>query len=87
MPPRAGQPGAADGCHADASRRHTHTQSALMQDQVEALQAKGVAADFLSSTRAAAERAAIMARLAPSAAQRDRLALLFVTPELLATER
>lgn len=75
--------------------------AALMQDQVAALQATGVPADYLSSTRTAAERRAILDQLSPSAAAAaaaaaaadggssggsSRLALLYVTPELIATE-
>lgn len=71
-----------------------------MQDQVSALQAIGVAADYLSSTRSAAERKHILDQLTPSRAaaavaagsndsndSNDRLALLYVTPELIATDR
>lgn len=65
-----------------------------MQDQVSALQATGVSADYLSSTRTAAERRAILDQLTPTAAASaaagsngDRLALLYVTPELIATDR
>jgi superfamily II DNA helicase RecQ len=65
-----------------------------MQDQVAALQAHGVKADYLSSTRTAAERRALLDQLTPTAAaaaaagsSADRLALLYVTPELLATDR
>jgi hypothetical protein len=74
--------------------------TALMQDQVAAFQAHGVNADYLSSTRTAAERRALLAQLTPAAAAAaataaagsngngsDRLALLYVTPELLATDR
>jgi superfamily II DNA helicase RecQ len=66
-----------------------------MQDQVSALQATGVPADYLSSTRTAAERRAILDNLTPAAAAAaaagdgssgGRLALLYVTPELLATD-
>lgn len=63
-----------------------------MQDQVSALQDLGIAADYLASTRSTAERSAIFAKLS-AAADRDRdtvqqqLALLYVTPELLATDR
>ncbi|KAF6258225.1 P-loop containing nucleoside triphosphate hydrolase protein [Scenedesmus sp. NREL 46B-D3] len=71
---------------------------ALMQDQVAALQARGIAADFLSSSRSTAERTALLARLdaaAPAAAAAGwgaaaggggPLVLLYVTPELLATD-
>jgi len=64
---------------------------------VSALQAIGVAADYLSSTRSAAERKHILDQLTPSSAaaamaagsngSNDRLALLYVTPELIATDR
>jgi superfamily II DNA helicase RecQ len=71
--------------------------AALMQDQVAALQARGIAADYLASSRSSAERKALLARLdaaAPSAAAAGSaasggvgaLALLYVTPELLATD-
>jgi hypothetical protein len=76
-------------CHCPAL---PHT--ALMQDQVSALQSTGVPADYLSSTRTAAERRAILDKLTPTAAavaaagsSGDRLALLYVTPELIATDR
>ncbi|WIA40378.1 hypothetical protein OEZ86_013742 [Tetradesmus obliquus] len=71
---------------------------ALMQDQVAALQARGIAADFLSSSRSSTERKALLARLDGAAAAAAaaagsgaggagrRLALLYVTPELLATD-
>jgi hypothetical protein len=65
-----------------------------MQDQVASLQARGLAADYLASTRSESERAALLARLdalGPGAAAAARggaapLALLYVTPELLQTE-
>jgi superfamily II DNA helicase RecQ len=64
-----------------------------MQDQVAALQARGIAADFLSSSRSNAERKALLARLDAAAAAGSgaseggsQLALLYVTPELLATD-
>lgn len=65
-----------------------------MQDQVTALQATGVSADYLSSTRTAAERKALLDKLSPATAAAaaaagssgDRLALLYVTPELIATD-
>eukprot|EP00775_Hariotina_reticulata_P005180 gene5180-5418_t len=76
---------------------------ALMQDQVSALQAKGITAAYLSSTQTAAERQAVMELLkgleAAGAAGKaggvaagraartiSRLTLLYVTPELLATD-
>lgn len=55
-----------------------------MEDQVHGLQSKGVAADFLSSTRTAAQRTCILQDLRSS---QPSLKLLFVTPELLATDR
>jgi hypothetical protein len=76
--------------------------AALMQDQVASLTARGLAADYLASVRTEAERRAVLRRLDAAAAQpaayggggggggRDEaeapLALLYVTPELLATE-
>lgn len=69
--------------------------SALMQDQVAALNSTGVCADYLSSTRSAAERKHILDQLTPAAAATaleapdvsSQLSLLYVTPELLATDR
>lgn len=63
-----------------------------MQDQVSALQGLGIAADYLSSTRSTAKRNAIFAQLSAAAnskrdAAQQRLALLYVTPELLATDK
>ncbi|KAI3435708.1 hypothetical protein D9Q98_001766 [Chlorella vulgaris] len=56
---------------------------ALMQDQVESLRARGLRADFLSSTRSEGERR----RLLDDMQQRKPdTQLLFVTPELLSTE-
>jgi bloom syndrome protein len=66
-----------------------------MQDQVAGLQARGIAADYLASTRTEAERRALLARLdalagtgadgaAPGGA--PSLSLLYVTPELLQTD-
>eukprot|EP00887_Chlorella_sp_A99_P003267 scaffold9.g3267.t1 len=49
---------------------------ALMQDQVAAFQARGLAADFLASSRTEAERRGVYAAL-------RRLHLVFVTPEQL----
>lgn len=60
---------------------------ALMQDQVCSLQALGVAAEYLASSRTAAERKAVLARLTGPANGGEQLALLYVTPELLATDR
>jgi len=55
-----------------------------MQDQVANLQAKGLHADYLSSSRDAASRRDIMSRLSARDAGSDgRLQLLFVTPELI----
>ena len=53
-----------------------------MQDQVEGLKRKGVAADYLSSARSEAERAAILADM-QLPVDEIRLSLLFVTPELV----
>eukprot|EP00878_Enallax_costatus_P028427 GHUV01030705.1.p1 GENE.GHUV01030705.1~~GHUV01030705.1.p1 ORF type:complete len:458 (+),score=122.06 GHUV01030705.1:281-1654(+) len=64
---------------------------ALMQDQVSALQNLGIAADYLSSTRSAAEVTAILTKLSAAAADNGagqrQLALLYVTPERLSTDR
>jgi ATP-dependent DNA helicase RecQ len=51
---------------------------ALMQDQVAALRQFGVAAAFLNSTQAAAERAAVLERI-----EAGQLQLLYVAPERL----
>jgi ATP-dependent DNA helicase RecQ len=51
---------------------------ALMKDQVEALKANGVAADFLNSTQNAAEAERVSARI-----ERGELKLLYVSPERL----
>jgi len=51
---------------------------ALMKDQVEALKANGVAADFLNSTQNAAETERVTARIADGS-----LKLLYVSPERL----
>ncbi len=75
-----------------------------MQDQVAGLAARGVAVDYLSSSRTAAERDTLLARLDALAMarskgsaehqqqtqqqqQQQKLQLLYVTPELLATDR
>ena len=55
-----------------------------MQNQVESLQSKGVAADYLSSTRSEAERQGTLMQLQHTP---PSIKLLFVTPELLATDR
>ncbi len=56
--------------------------SQLMENQVATLRAKGVACDFLSSTRTVAETAALHHEL-----DAGRLKLLYATPELIATTR
>lgn len=67
---------------------HTFPLPALMQDQVSALQTLGIAVDYLSSTRSTAEVKAVFAKLsAASGAGQQQLALLYVTPERLATDR
>lgn len=88
--------------HACVACRATIT-TALMQDQVAGLRARGVEADYLSSTRSEAERRALLARVDALAFVQPAdggggggggdgteqtlppLALLYVTPELLAT--
>ena len=55
---------------------------ALMQDQVEGLRRRGVAAEYLASTRSDAERCAILADL-QRPAHCIKLSLLFITPELV----
>eukprot|EP00879_Flechtneria_rotunda_P026339 GHRR01028079.1.p1 GENE.GHRR01028079.1~~GHRR01028079.1.p1 ORF type:complete len:206 (+),score=74.05 GHRR01028079.1:458-1075(+) len=65
---------------------------ALMQDQVAALQSRGVAADYLSSTRSATNKQVIMNQLSQlcnsshEGKSNGSLSLLYVTPELLATQ-
>ena len=58
--------------------------AALMENQVEALKAKGIPAEFLSSQRSEAERRAILADVQ---SQYPSTKLLYVTPELVAMER
>ncbi|EFN54249.1 hypothetical protein CHLNCDRAFT_16802, partial [Chlorella variabilis] len=55
---------------------------ALMQDQVQALRARGLRADLLSSTRTEADRRRLLEDLQQ---HRPDTQLLYVTPELLAT--
>lgn len=55
---------------------------ALMQDQVEALRALGVAADYLNSTLAPQAQAALLARL-----ERGETDLLYVSPERMLQPR
>ncbi|KAK9810559.1 hypothetical protein WJX73_000740 [Symbiochloris irregularis] len=55
---------------------------ALMQNQVEALRGKGIHCDFMSSSKSSAERQDIMSDLQSG---QPSLALLFATPELIAT--
>eukprot|EP00891_Asterochloris_glomerata_P002351 jgi/Astpho2/2351/gw1.00044.127.1_t len=55
---------------------------ALMQNQVESLKSKGVAAEYLSSTKTEAERRGTLMQLQTNT---PSIKLLFVTPELLAT--
>jgi hypothetical protein len=57
--------------------------AALMQDQVQGFQNKGIRAEFLSSTQAAAQRQSILQDLHSG---RPTTQLLFVTPELVATD-
>ncbi|KAK9833042.1 hypothetical protein WJX74_005167 [Apatococcus lobatus] len=56
---------------------------ALMENQVAAIQGRGIACSMLSSVQSAAERTETMRRLQTSPPQ---LSLLFVTPELLSTD-
>ncbi|KAL4458301.1 hypothetical protein ABPG75_013166 [Micractinium tetrahymenae] len=56
---------------------------ALMQDQVASLQDRGLRADFLSSTRTEADRRRLLADLQQRSPSTQ---LLYVTPELLATD-
>jgi superfamily II DNA helicase RecQ len=59
-----------------------------MQDQVEGFRRFGVVCDYLSSSRTDAERREVMRQLRGNAGgARDALALLFATPELLASDR
>lgn len=58
--------------------------AALMQNQVESLKSKGVAAEYLSSTKTEAERRGTLMQLQTTP---PSIKLLFVTPELLATDR
>lgn len=61
-----------------------------MQDQVANLHSKGIAAAFLSSTQTKEAQEFVLADLLPgnsSAVSTPVLRLLYVTPELLATER
>ena len=58
--------------------------AALMENQVEGLKAKQIPADLLSSQRSEQDRREILADIQSS---RPRLRLLFVTPELIATDR
>lgn len=58
--------------------------AALMQNQVESLKSKGVAAEYLSSTKTEAERRGTLMQLQTNT---PSIKLLFVTPELLATNR
>ena len=58
--------------------------AALMQDQVGNLRARGVQADYLSSTRTASERQAILDRLAAGG---GGLTLLYITPESVRSQR
>ena len=55
-----------------------------MENQVEGLKAKQIPADLLSSQRSAQDHRNILGDIQSS---RPRLRLLFVTPELIATER
>ncbi len=55
-----------------------------MQNQVESLKSKGVAAEYLSSTKTEAERRGTLMQLQTTP---PSIKLLFVTPELLATDR
>eukprot|EP00798_Chlamydomonas_sp_ICE-L_P015708 gene15708-21818_t len=57
---------------------------ALMQDQVGNLAEKGVAAAYLSSTQSEAEKSHVMQQLM---SEDERLRLLYVTPELIKTDR
>ena len=58
--------------------------SALMQDQVAGLQAKGVPSEHLSSSQTQAERQRVLTDLTSAS---PTIKLLFVTPELIATPR
>lgn len=58
--------------------------AALMENQVEALRAKRIPADLLSSQRTESDRRKVVADIQSS---KPTLRLLFVTPELLATDR
>lgn len=75
LDPQSGKLNSADG-----ARRVRG--AALMQDQVEGLRRRGVAADYLASTRSDAERSAILADL-QQPANLIGLSLLFITPELV----
>ena len=57
--------------------------AALMENQVANLQAKGINANFLSSTKSGQERSAIMEDIKSNA---PSIRLLFITPESLSTE-
>ena len=55
-----------------------------MQDQVGNLQALGVDAEYLSSTQTEAQKQVVWSKLSAGAAD---LRLLYVTPELVKTDR
>ena len=55
---------------------------ALMKDQVDALRARGIAAEFLNSTLTPGEQAACLERV-----RAGRVKLLYVAPERLGTAR
>ena len=52
--------------------------AALMQNQVQSLRAKGVAAEYLASSRSAAERRDVLQRMESGSSAPE---LVFITPE------
>ncbi len=57
--------------------------AALMQNQVQSLQAKGIAADYLASSRTSLERRDVLQRLE---AGNRALEIIFITPESVTAE-